>query len=454
MKEELFEKYSIPKAVMTLALPTILGMLVTVFYNMADTFFVGKTNDPNQMASVVLIFPVFMMLMAFGNIFGIGGGTYISRLLGLKEYEKVKNVSSFCFYACIVVGTVIGILLLLFVEGVLFLSGSTENTFEFAKSYMSIIAVGTPFICLQQALGQIVRAEGAAKNSMIGMMIGTVVNIILDPIMILGMEMGVVGAAIATIIGNICSVAYYIYYLTKKTTVLSISIKKFKMKRDMISNILVIGIPVFVNNILFSFANLIFNNFASGYGEIVVSSIGIPHRINSLPVMVMIGLSQGIQPFVGYNYSANNYKRMNGAIRFSIACSVICGTIIAVVSFIAAEPLVGIFIENSEIIELGSIFLKIFIIPIPILGIQFIYMNAFQAMGKAVPALVLSVCRQGVAFIPALIIGKKLFGLYGIIWAQPVSDFLTIAISIVLYIIIHRSIKREISMRRELLKAS
>lgn len=454
MKEELFEKYSVPKAIMTLALPTILGMLVTVFYNMADTFFVGKTNDPNQMASVVLIFPLFMVLMAFGNIFGIGGGTYISRLLGLKEYEKVKNVSSFCFFACIVVGIVIGILLLLFMEGVLFLSGSTDKTYTFAKSYMSIIAIGTPFICLQQALGQIVRAEGAARSAMIGMMIGTIVNIILDPVMILGIGMGVVGAAIATIIGNICSVFYYIYYLTKKTTVLSISIKKVKMKWDIISNILTIGIPVFVNNILFSVANLVLNNFASGYGEIVVSSMGIPHRINSLPVMVMIGLSQGIQPFIGYNYSAKNHKRMNDAIRFSVISSVIFGTIITAISFFAAEPLVGIFIKNTEIIKMGSIFLKIFVIPIPILGIQFIFMNAFQAMGKALPALILSICRQGVAFIPALIIGKKLFGLYGIIWAQPVSDLITIAISIVLYIIIYGFIKREVRTKEELLAVS
>ncbi|HOQ38154.1 MAG TPA: MATE family efflux transporter [Acetivibrio sp.] len=454
MKEELFEKYSVPKAVMTLALPTILGMLVTVFYNMADTFFVGKTNDPNQMASVVLIFPVFMILMAFGNIFGIGGGSYISRLLGLKEHEKVKSVSSFCFYACIFVGIVIGLLLLLFMDGVLILSGSTENTYDFARSYMIIVSIGTPFICLQQALGQIIRAEGAARSAMVGMMIGTVVNIILDPIMILSMGMGVVGAAVATVIGNICSVVYYIYYLTKKTTVLSIALKKFKMTGDIIFNILVIGIPVFVNNMLFSVANLIFNNFASDFGEIVVSSIGIPHRINSLPVMVMIGLSQGIQPFIGYNYAAKNYKRMNGAIKFSTACSVIFGTVTTLVFFFAAEPLVGMFIKNSEIIEMGSLFFKIFIIPIPILGIQFIFMNTFQAIGKAIPALVLSICRQGLAFIPALIIGKRFFGLDGVIWAQPVADLITIAISIVLYITVYGMIKREVSIKEELLAAS
>ncbi|NMB33973.1 MAG: MATE family efflux transporter [Clostridium sp.] len=442
MKKELFEEYSIPRAITALALPTILGMLVTVFYNMADTFFVGKTNDARQMASVVLIFPIFMMLMAFGNIFGIGGGTYISRLMGIKEYKKAKNVSSLCFFACIGVGVLISIAIFLFMDGVLHLMGSTETTYFYAKGYLSIIALGAPFICLQQALGQIIRAEGAARSSMVGMMIGTVINIILDPIMILSLDMGVVGAAIATVIGNMFSVIYYVYYLRKKSNVLSIALKDFKATGEIIKEILMIGIPVFVNNILFSISNMVLNNFISGYGETVVSSMGIPHRINSFPVMIMIGLSQGIQPFIGYNFAAKNYKRMNSAIKFSTLCSVVCGTIITAVFYWGAGDFVKIFMNDPEIVETGSRFLKIIASPVPILGIQFIFMGAFQAMGKAVPALVLSICRQGVLFIPALIIGRRLFGLNGIIWGQPVADFFTIVLSVVLYIIVYRSIMK------------
>lgn len=442
-KIDIFEKYPVSKAVLTLALPTILGMLVNVFYNMVDTFFVGKTGDPNQVAAVSLTMPIFLLLMAFGNIFGIGGASYISRKLGEKNYNEAKKTSSFCFYGSILIGIISMFLFLIFINGILKISGASANTYSFSKDYLRIIALGAPFICCQQAMGQIIRSEGASREAMFGMMLGTVVNIILDPIMILTMNMGVAGAAWATIIGNIFSTVYYILYFLRKNTVLSISYKLISFDYLMIKNIFIIGIPVSINNILMSASNILINNFASGYGDNVLAGLGISQRIFTLAIMLFIGLSQGLQPFVGYNYASRNYKRMNKAIKFSIVISVISGSVLALLGILFSGEFIKIFIDNEEVMKYGKMFMITSFSVAPILGMQFIFMSTFQAIGKAIPSLILSLSRQGIAFVPTIIIGTKLFGLSGLIWSQPIADIASVVLSAVLYIYIYNKMKQK-----------
>ena len=442
-KIELFENYPVHKALMTLALPTILGMLVNVFYNMVDTFFVGKTGDPNQVASVSLCMPIYLLLMAFGNIFGIGGGSYISRKLGSKDYESVKKISSFAFYASIIVGFISMAVYLIFMKDILKISGASPNTYQFSKDYLVIVALGAPFVVNQMAMGQIIRSEGSSKEAVIGMMIGTVVNIVLDPIMILYMNMGVAGAALATIIGNACSTAYYIYHILRKKSFLSIHFKDFSMPKDILINVFSIGIPVSINNILMSASNVLINNLAAGYGDNALAGLGVAQRIFTLVILVLIGLSQGLQPFVGYNFAAKNYKRMSDSIKMSCVVSVVIGSILLGLSLIFGRWSVGVFINNEEVIDYGVKFLVASYTVAPIIGFQFVFMSTFQALGKSIPSLILSLSRQGIAFVPAILIGTKLFGINGIIWSQPIADIVSVALATVMYIYIYKKMKRK-----------
>ncbi|WP_295156900.1 MATE family efflux transporter [uncultured Brachyspira sp.] len=442
-KIDLFENYPVSKALITLALPTILGMLVNVFYNMVDTFFVGQTGDPNQVAAVSLCMPIYLLLMAFGNIFGIGGGSYISRKLGSKDYESVKKISSFSFYASIIVGFISMAVYLVFMNNILKISGASQNTYQFSKDYLMIVAFGAPFVVNQMAMGQIVRAEGSSKEAMIGMMMGTIINIILDPIMILYMNMGVAGAALATIIGNACSSIYYIHHILRKKSFLSIHFKDFSLHRDYTFNIFAIGIPVSINNILMSASNILINNLTAVYGDNAVAGLGVAQRIFTLVILVFIGLSQGLQPFVGYNFASKNYKRMNAAIKISCIVSAAIGFLLLGLSLIFGRLAVAVFINNEEVIDYGIKFLVASYLIAPIIGFQFIFMSTFQALGKPIPSLILSISRQGIAFVPTILIGTKLFGVNGIIWAQPIADIVTVLIAAIMYIYIYRKMKRE-----------
>ena len=442
-KIEVFENYPVYKALITLALPTIFGMMVNVFYNMVDTFFVGKTNDPNQVAAVSLTMPIYLLLMAFGAIYGIGGASYISRSLGAKNYDKAKQTSSFAFFASVATGLVCMTVFLIFMKQILKLSGASINTYQFAKDYLMIVAFGAIFVICQMSMGQIVRSEGSSKEAMIGMILGTVINIILDPIMILYMKMGVAGAAWATIIGNACSTFYYIWHIAKKSTFLSVKLKDFSMHDDILKNVFAIGLPVFINNVLISCANILINNFASGYNDNVVAGLGVSQRIFMLVILVFIGLAQGIQPFIGYNFAAKNYKRMNAAIKLSCLVSFILGSIFLSSAFLLASHSIRIFIDNDEVVEYGVKFLMASYSVAPIIGFQFVFMSTFQALGKALPSLVLSLSRQGIAFVPAIVIGTKFFGINGIIWAQPIADIVSIILAGIMYIYIYKTMKKK-----------
>lgn len=432
-RNEIFENLPVPKAVFTLAIPTIMGMLVSVAYNLADTFFVGQLNDPYQVAAVTITMPIFLFLMAFGSVFGIGGGAYISRLLGMKDYDKVKKTSSFSFYAAIFVGIICTISALIFMSGLLKISGASENTWDFAHDYLFIIALGAPAVILSFSLGQTIRAEGAAKVAMFGMMLGTIVNIILDPIFILWLSWGVKGAAIATIISNILSVAYYIRYLMSGQSILSIAWKDFTLNPDIIMEIFTIGIPASLNSVLMSSSNIVLNNFASSYGDDVVAALGVSGRVIMLPVFIMIGLSQGVQPLIGYNYASGNRERMTATMKFTGAAAALIGSFFAIFFFSTGKHLVRLFIDDSGVIVLGEQFIKVIIMSLPVLGILMLITVTFQAVGAARPSLILSIARQGFVFLPVLIIGNYFFGMNGLVYAQPLSDIGAVILAIFLF---------------------
>lgn len=449
----LFEKDPVPKAVLKLAVPTVVSMMVTVLYNMVDTFFVGQIGDPNQVAAVSVATPVFLLLMAVGNMFGVGGSTFLSRALGEKDYGKARHISSFSFYGGIAAGVIGGAVFLLFAVPILTASGASDNTLGYAHTYLKYIAWGAPAVVLSTAFSSLVRGEGAAKVSMNGMMIGTVANIILDPVFILRsvslgpiqmrlLGMGVGGAAIATVLGNILTVAYYLVYILKGKSLLSLHLSDFMIGGGILTGVIAIGLPASLNSILMSASNIILNKFLASYGDIAIAAMGIAMKANMLVIFVQLGFSMGSQPLVGYNYASGNFTRMKSVMRFTMICNVIAGTILTTIYLIFTHSIVGVFIDNAEVIAEGVSMLRALMLSAPVLGIMFVFEFAFQAFGKAVPALVLSISRQGFVFIPLLFIGRIIAGLNGIIFAQPIADVVAIFISLGMFLKIKNGLEK------------
>lgn len=430
-RKELFENAPVRKAVFTMAIPTIISMLVVVVYNMADTYFIGKTNDEMQVAAVSLATPVFMLFMALGNLFGIGGCSSISRALGEKNDERAKKISAFCCYSSVCIGIIMIILFMTCMDWILKIIKASPNTIDYAREYLTYVAFGAPFIMFATAFGNIVRGEGATKSSMIGNLVGTVVNIILDPIMILVLDMGVKGAAIATVIGNICASIFYIgYFIFKKNTALSIKLKYFSARENIAFGVLAIGIPASLNNMLMSVANILLNNVLVKYGDIPVAGMGVAMKANMLAVLLQIGLCTGIQPLIGYSYGAGNKKRLKSVFKFTALCAIIMGTALTVLLAVFREGIISSFIDKPYVVDTGIKMMMALQISCPVLGILFLCVNTLQGMGKALPSLILTLCRQGVAFIPLLYILDGLFKMNGAIYAQPSADFISILIAL------------------------
>ena len=441
-----FSEYKIPKAVATLSLPAMLGMLINIVYNLADTFFVGQTGDANQVSAVSVAMPLFLFFLSVGNLFGVGGCAFISRSLGEGNRDKIKAISSFCIYTAIGVSVVLAGIFLLLRKPMLYLAGASDNSIGFAVDYLFWVSLGAPFIVTSINVGNLIRGEGAAKDSMVGMVIGQLTNIVLDPIFILssgdklfgftlpfGLGIGVAGAAIATVIGNIVSVLYYLIYFLRGKSILSITPERYTVKEGIPKGVVSVGAPAALTNLLMSMSNIVTNMFLSNYGDTAVAAMGVAMKANMLVVMLQLGLAQGIQPLVGFCYGAKNYTRMNKSIRFGILCNLIIGTGMTAFCFFARRSVISAFIDNGEVVNYGVKMLTALMSSGAVLGILFIINFAFQGMGKGLQSLLLAVGRQGLVFLPLLFIMDKLVGLEGIIWAQPTADFICIIAAVIMY---------------------
>lgn len=420
----------------------MLGMLVTVVYIFVDTFFVAQTGNPNQVAAITICMPVFMVCMALGNIFGVGGASFISRLLGEKNFDCAKKTSSFAFYASLTIGLISTVSMFIFMPQILNSIGTSADTREFSRAYLSWIAAGAPAIILSFALGQIVRSVGAAKEAMLGMMAGTLLNIALDPLVIIGLKLGVEGAAIATVFSNLVSVAYYVLLIVRKDYPLSLRLSDFSFDGQIIRNVLAIGVPSTLSELLMSAATIILNNFAALHGDKYIAAIGIAIVVVMVPSMLVMGLSLGVQPLIGYTYTANLHTRLKGILKFTLAIALGLALALAAVIFIFGGAVVNLFMNDETVTQMGRHMVRLLAWSMPFQGVLFVLTMLFQSLGKAKQSLILSVARQGIIYIPLLIAFNYLAGQDGIILAQPVADVVSMLIAIILFLPLRKTFNK------------
>lgn len=432
-ENELMSYMEISKAVATMAIPSVISSLVTVVYNMADTFFVGQTGDPLQVAAVSLTNPIFILFMAFANMFGMGGSAAASIAMGEKNEKRMKNVSSFITYASFIVGIFFAVILLIFSKPILQIFGANNQTYDLAYGYLFHISYGAPFIIWSAAASFVVRAEGASKEAMIGSMIGTIVNIVLDPIMISGLHMGAAGAAIATTIGNILASLYYVWYFIKKSNYFSIHPRYFKWKDKILTSVCSSGFPTAIFSVLMSVSTIVLNQILVVYGNAPVAAIGIVFKANMFITFLQMGLANGVQPLLGYNFGSGDIKRFREVESYTKKCCLIVGIIATLLYFVFRTQIIAMFINDSEVINYGVLMLIVYMISGPVIGLLFVNMNCMQSVGRALPATILSVLRQGVLLIPMLYILNAIAGLHGVIYGQALTDYIAVILSAYLW---------------------
>lgn len=431
---EMFAKAPIPKAVLKNAIPSVISMMMTLIYNLADTFFIGQTHDPLMVAAVSLATPVFLIFMSLGVLFGVGGTSVVSRAFGADRPEYAKKTSAFCLWSAIGLGFFFMAIIFIFMDPICRSIGTSDNTIEFTRQYLGTVSLCAPVVMMNVVLSNVIRAEGRPNVAMTGMLVGNIVNIILDPIMILTFGWDVYGAAIATVIGNLAGMTCYLVYILRGKSKLSFHIKNFTMKNRIATSVLAIGIPASLANVLMSFSHIIANDMMSQYGDLAVAGVGVAMKVGLVVVLILIGFGMGVQPILGFCFGARNEARFKAVLRFSVIFATIMGTILALAAYLGSETLVRLFLDDPAALEFGTRFARVLLLSGPVLGLLFLMINAVQSMGAGSASLVLSISRQGLIYIPILFITDALFhSADWILGTQALTDYLAAALAVVVY---------------------
>ena len=429
-----FESAPLARTFFRFTLPVVLAGLISVAYNMVDTYFIALTGNTTLIAGVSLISPVFTLLIAIGDVWGLGGSSYISRLFGEKKFDQAKKISSFVYWGSLLFGVLVTVLLLGFQGPILRLLGASTDTFSYAQSYYFYIALGAPLMIFPLVPNNTLRAEGFTTASLFGTIIGAIVNIILDPVLIFGFELGASGAAIATVLGNASTDLFYLYYITKKSRRMSIDPRLMRISGRDLLMVLSIGIPGGLTNMMSSFAGTLLNRSILPYGTDAIAALGIANKVNMITIMVMVGFGFGAQPLIGYAYGARNRERLSAVIRFNLLMeSAVSLTLMALI-MLFSRPLIRIFIGHEDIINFGAEMLRILQCGMLFQGIVLVITCVFQSIGRGTGAPLLSIGRQGIFLYLLIKILSSAFGYYGVLFSQPVSDILTAALAALLYL--------------------
>ncbi|HIU34076.1 MAG TPA: MATE family efflux transporter [Candidatus Pullichristensenella excrementigallinarum] len=432
-----FEEKSVSKAILRVGLPAMLGQLTTLIYNMADTFFVSLTQEPSMIAAVTLCTPILLIIMSIACVFGMGGASLIARLLGEGKKNDAGATLNFCVYAMALAGIITLALGLIFLPAFARISGADAENIGYTCDYLRYIFLGAPFIMLSNGFVHLFRSVGRIKESTVGLILGNGVNIVLDYVFILPLQWGAAGAALATSIGFVCSSVYYLLCMAREerkgNPLLPLSPRAFAPTFDMVRKVVSIGIPGALITVLMSVANIVLNNYIAIYGSNAVASYGIAYKIDMIPILLLVGLSQGVAPLIGYCYGANQARRMSETMRFSILYGILLGAAFTALFLLAGRQLSAIFLHEEALIRQAGDFLKILCLSAPMLAVINMVTSYFQALGKALYSLTITVLRNAVLFIPSVILLNRFWGLSGIIAAQPVVETLLAVLCAALY---------------------
>lgn len=432
-----FEEKKLTKAIMRVGLPAMLGQLTTLIYNIADTFFVSLTKEPSMIASVTLCAPILLIIMSVASIFGMGGSSVIARLLGEEKREESGTTMNFCVYAMVIAGMITLALGLIFLQPLAKVSGADADNITYTCDYLKWIFIGAPFIMLANGFAHLFRSAGLIKESTMGLVLGNVINMVFDYVFIAILGWGAAGAALATSLGFVCATIYYIVCMIREeykgNPLVPLSPKRFSPNAVIIRNVVTIGIPGALITVLMSVSNIVLNNYISIYGSDAVASYGIAYKLDMVPILLSVGLSQGVAPLVGYCYGGNEKKRMFTIVKYTILYGVFMGAIFTAAFILLGEKLAAMFLQDNVLIEQTGYFLKILCLSAPMLGVINMMTSYFQALGKAIKSLIITLLRNAVLFIPGVIILNHFWELNGVIAAQPVVETVLTLICIAMY---------------------
>ena len=424
--EKLFRTQSVWQSIFSLAVPSVIVILVMILYNMTDMFFVGQLGDYNQVAAVSVVSPLFSVSAAVATMLGSGGCALIARALGCGDEKQAKVYASLCGYGAVGFGLVITITLLLAGKAILPVLGAGEDIISYAESYMNICALGVPFMLASTTLGTIIRAEGAVREGMIGSMAATLVNMLLDPLFILVMGLGVAGAAAATVIGNFAGTLYYVYFMVKKAAVLNMDIHLAGRNFSKLLSILALGMPNALSSILSGFASTFSNRLLGSYGTDAIAAMAAAGKTTMLIGMIQMGICMGVQPLLAYNYGAKDIPRLKEVIQKISILTIGVGALTGGICCLCRHQIIGMFLKDAAVAHTGESLVLFLVIAGPVVGIYYLSMNFIQASGDAVLATVMSLLRQGVLLIPLLYLLHAFMGMTGIAVAHAAADLLSV----------------------------
>lgn len=446
---ELFENMPVSKAVMKLSVPTVLSSLVMVIYNLADTYFVGMLNNPVENSAVTLAAPLLLAFNAVNNLFGVGSSSMMSRALGRKDYDTVYRSSAFGFYCSLISGVLFSLIYTVFHTPVLSVLGADSETFSVTRQYlMWTVGFGSVPAILNVVLAYLIRAEGASLHASLGTMSGCLLNIFLDPFFVLPqfLNMGASGAGFATFISNCFACLYFfvLLFVKRKNTYVCINPKMFSFKKDIVSGVFAVGIPASIQNLLNVTGMTVLNNFTAEFGSSAVAAMGIAQKINMIPMQIAMGFSQGIMPLMSYSYASKNVSRMKKSLSFATSISIGFLFAATLLYYIFSGELISLFMENAEIVSYGSKFLRGMCLSLPFLCMDFIAVGVFQACGMGKKSLFFAIMRKIVLEIPALFLLNWLFPLYGLAYAQTVSEVILAVVAIITLINMFKKLDSQI----------
>lgn len=436
-RAKLFSEMPVHRAILTLIIPTVISQLITVVYNMADTFFIGQLGDPRQVAAATVAMPCFMFLTAFANLFGLGGSSLISRCLGSGNREKAMRCASFCIWTGAVSALIYGLLVVLAEPVLLPILGASPETWTYCKQYsLWTIGVGAVPTVMNAELAHLIRAEGYSKPAGFGVAFGGILNILLDPLFIFAFKLETAGAAIATMLSNLIAMGYFLGFLyrIRKTTVVTPDPKKFTLRERIPVEVLTVGLPGFTMTMMSTVSNTVLNHIVAAYSSTSIAGMGIAKKIDLLAYAIAQGMTQGTLPLIGYNYSSGNRRRMTQAIRTALLYSLLVACAGALLLWFLAVPITRCFISNADTVRYGQSFLKIICLACPSTAINFMVITIFQATGRRLQPLLLSLLRKGSLDVVFMISLNRFVGIDGIAWATPFADWLVLLISIALIV--------------------